>query len=83
MAARLDAANERLMNQLNADGRIFLSHTRIDGRFSLRIAIGNIRTERRHVELAWRLVHDAASDLEVEADGAAATDLAARRPGGR
>jgi aromatic-L-amino-acid decarboxylase len=83
VAARLDAANERLMNQLNADGRIFLSHTRIDGRFSLRIAIGNIRTERRHVELAWRLVRDAASDLEVEADGGAATDLAARRPGGR
>jgi aromatic-L-amino-acid decarboxylase len=64
VAAELDAANERLMNRLNADGRIFLSHTRIDGRFSLRIAIGSIRTERRHVEDAWTLVRELAAELD-------------------
>jgi hypothetical protein len=41
-----------------------VSHTRIDGVFVLRIAIGNIRTERRHVERVWELVRRAASDLD-------------------
>ena len=62
---RLTRLNERLMNQLNAAGEVFLSHTRIDGRFTLRIAIGNIRTERRHVERAWQLVREAAAGLDA------------------
>jgi aromatic-L-amino-acid decarboxylase len=64
VAAALDEANERLMNRLNESGQLFLSHTRIDGRFSLRIAIGNVRTERRHVEHAWQLVREAAAALD-------------------
>jgi aromatic-L-amino-acid decarboxylase len=64
VAAELDAVNERLMNRLNETGRLFLSHTKVDGRFTLRIAIGNIRTERRHVEDAWRLVRELAAELD-------------------
>jgi aromatic-L-amino-acid decarboxylase len=68
VAAALDAANERLMNALNATGRIFLSHTRVDGRFTLRMAIGNIRTEPRHVEEAWELTRELAERLAGELD---------------
>lgn len=64
VAATLDELNERLMNRLNAGGRIFLSHTKIDGRFTLRIAIGNIRTEQRHVDEAWQLVRSTAASIE-------------------
>ena len=64
VAAELDAVNERLMNRLNETGRVFLSHTRVEGRFCLRIAIGSIRTERRHVEAAWGLVRELAADLD-------------------
>jgi aromatic-L-amino-acid decarboxylase len=53
--ATLDAFNERLMHALNATGELFISHTRIDGAFALRLAIGNLRTQRRDVELAWQL----------------------------
>jgi aromatic-L-amino-acid decarboxylase len=67
VAAELDVANERLMNRLNESGRLFLSHTRIEGRFSLRIAIGNIRTERHHVERAWQLVREVAHELDDRA----------------
>ena len=63
VAAMLDAANERLMNELNATGRVFLSHTRAEGRFTLRVAIGNVRTERRHVEQAWALIREVATGL--------------------
>ena len=60
IAALLDALNERLINDLNASGEVFLSHTRISGRFALRISIGSIRTERRHIEQAWELVRTTA-----------------------
>jgi aromatic-L-amino-acid decarboxylase len=62
--ARLDAANERLMAAVNASGEVFLSHTRLNGRFAIRVAIGNLRTEARHVERAWDLLRREAGSLE-------------------
>jgi aromatic-L-amino-acid decarboxylase len=41
---------------VNRTGEVFLSHTRLSGRFTLRIAIGNLHTEARHVERAWQLL---------------------------
>lgn len=52
----LDTLNERLLDAVNADGDVFLSHTRLDGRFTLRIAVGHPRTEERHVARAWELL---------------------------
>ncbi len=48
-----DDVNRRLLDELNASGRLFLSHTVIDGRFTLRLSIGQTTTARRHVEAAW------------------------------
>ena len=56
--ATVDAINEATMHQVNATGEAYLSHTRLHGRFVLRLAIGNIRTERRHVERAWELLRE-------------------------
>jgi aromatic-L-amino-acid decarboxylase len=66
VAAALDRLNERLMNALNESGRLFLSHTKVEGRFTLRIAIGNIRTERRHIDAAWQLVRAVTVGLDGE-----------------
>lgn len=63
----LDALNEALLNAVNATGRVFLSHTRLGDRFTLRLAIGNLRTERRHVELAWRLLREQAAHVRDRA----------------
>jgi aromatic-L-amino-acid decarboxylase len=63
--ARLDAANERLMAAVNATGEIFLSHTRLRDRFTIRVAIGNLRTEPRHVARAWELLRAEAASLEA------------------
>ena len=65
VADALDALNERLMIRLNELGDIFISHTRIDDRFALRIAIGNIRTERRHIEAAWQQIRETATELDA------------------
>jgi aromatic-L-amino-acid decarboxylase len=65
-AAYLETLNETLMAKVNSDGKIFLSHTKLNGKFTLRLAIGNIRTTRQHVELAWDLVRTEASRLDRE-----------------
>jgi aromatic-L-amino-acid decarboxylase len=48
-----DAHNARILADVNATGRVFLSHTKLHGRYVLRLAIGNILTQREHVTLAW------------------------------
>ena len=58
---RIERLNAQVLETVNASGDVFLSHTRIDGRFALRLAIGHIRTEQRHVERAWTLLREAAS----------------------
>lgn len=59
--AQLAALNERILDAVNATGKAFLSHTKIDGRYALRLAIGNIRTQRSDVEYAWRLLRQLSS----------------------
>ena len=60
--AALARHNARIMDAVNATGRAFLSHTKLGERWVLRLAIGNIRTERAHVAEAWRLLREAAAD---------------------
>jgi aromatic-L-amino-acid decarboxylase len=62
-AARLNGLNEQIMHAVNATGEAFLSHTKLDGRFTLRLAVGNIRTTEAHVARAWQLLRDASERL--------------------
>src|SRR3990172_9568360 len=55
-----DGANERLRDALNASGKMYLIHTKLDGAVVLRLAIGGTYTERRHVEQAWELIQGTA-----------------------
>jgi aromatic-L-amino-acid/L-tryptophan decarboxylase len=48
-----DEENERLLAAVNASGEIFISHTKLDGRYVLRLAIGNARTTEADVQRAW------------------------------
>ena len=58
-----NAANERLLDAVNATGEVFLSHTRLHDRVTLRIAIGHLRTSARHVRRAWELLQAHAASL--------------------
>jgi aromatic-L-amino-acid decarboxylase len=55
-----DEENEELMHRVNARGRIFLSHTKLDGRYVLRLAVGNEPTTEADVRLAWDELREAA-----------------------
>jgi aromatic-L-amino-acid decarboxylase len=61
----LERHNSAIMDAVNRSGEVFLSHTKLDGRFTIRLSVGNIRTEARHVERAWDLLRDAAAELET------------------
>lgn len=48
-----DRSSEALLERLNAEGRIFLTHTRVGDRYWLRLSVGQTHTEERHVREAW------------------------------
>lgn len=51
-----DDATRELMRRINSSGRFFVSHTVLDGRFTIRAAIGNIRTQQQDVEELWSCI---------------------------
>lgn len=52
----LERINADILRRVNESGEAYLSHTKLNGRYVLRLAIGNIRTELTHVERAWTLL---------------------------
>ena len=58
--AALERHNAAILDRVNASGRVFLSHTKLGDRYTLRVAIGNLRTQAAHVADAWRLLREAA-----------------------
>lgn len=63
--ARCDAINEAILERINASGGVYLSHTRLDGRYTIRVSIGNPRQTDEHVERCWELLLQAASGGDV------------------
>jgi aromatic-L-amino-acid decarboxylase len=55
-----DEENRRLLDRVNASGRAFLSHTVLDGKFVLRLAIGNFRTTSQDLDETWKCVQECA-----------------------
>jgi aromatic-L-amino-acid decarboxylase len=71
-AEDLDALNERLMNAVNASGEAYLSHTKLNGKFTLRLSVGSIRVEERHIVKVWELLNRKLEE-QVTADPSALT----------
>ena len=65
-----DAFNQALMDRLNRSGALYLTHTRLDDRLVLRLAVGGPATRREHVEAAWTRIVEAAG---VDAGGVSRT----------
>ena len=58
-----DQANQRIMDRLNGSGELYLTHTKLDGKFTLRMSIGATTTQARHVQAAWDKIRAAARAL--------------------
>jgi aromatic-L-amino-acid decarboxylase len=53
-----DEANQKLMDALNRSGDLYLTHTKLDGKLTLRMCIGQTNTATRHVEKAWNRIQE-------------------------
>jgi aromatic-L-amino-acid decarboxylase len=53
-----DEENERILERANRSGEIFLSHTKLNGRYVMRLAIGNARTTESDVQRAWEVLNE-------------------------
>ncbi len=61
-----DAINQRLLDRLNGSGHLYLTHTKLNERFTLRLCVGQTHTEARHVHRAWQQIQETAAELEKE-----------------
>ncbi len=59
-----DDINQKLMDRLNRSGDLYLTHTMMHDRLTLRLCVGQTHTRRRHVVNAWRKIQDIAAELE-------------------
>ncbi|MCS6977515.1 MAG: pyridoxal-dependent decarboxylase [Gemmatales bacterium] len=55
-----DAANQAIQERVNASGKMFLTHTRLNDRWTLRLCVGGLTTQRHHVAEAWQMLREAA-----------------------
>jgi aromatic-L-amino-acid/L-tryptophan decarboxylase len=61
-----DRFNEQILDAVNGSGEVFLSHTRLNGQFVIRLAIGNLRTTEAHVARAWTLIQQYNCELRAQ-----------------
>ena len=52
-----DELNEKIMNEINASGEAYLSHTKLDEKFTLRLSVGSIRVEEKHLRKIWEILN--------------------------
>ncbi len=62
-AANQDAINQSIMDRLNRSGDLYLTHTKLNGKLTLRMSIGQTHTEERHVARAWKRVREEAEKV--------------------
>jgi len=62
-----DSVSETLMQKVNSSGKLFLSHTKLNGRFAIRMCIGQTYTDEEHVRAAWREIQQHATEPAMSA----------------
>lgn len=59
----LNHINEQLLERLNSTGKVYMTHTKLNGIYAIRIAVGQTYVEQRHVDAAWYLIKDIAKAI--------------------
>ncbi len=60
---KLNELNRRLLDQIQQSGELFLTHTTLNGKYTIRMVIGNTNVEQQHVEKAWTLIQSLSAKL--------------------
>lgn len=62
---KLNELNLQLLQKINNTGKIYLSHTRLKGIYTLRMAIGQTNVEQKHVDQAWTIIQEQSNSLKI------------------
>jgi aromatic-L-amino-acid decarboxylase len=60
-----DACNRTLLEKLNQSGNLFLTHTSLNGEYTLRFCVGGTNTRLHHVQRAWKLIQEASESIDI------------------
>ena len=61
--SEINTLNEKLLDAVNATGHAFLSHTKLRGKYGVRLTIGNIKTTWEDVRSTWELIQTTAAEM--------------------
>ncbi len=61
---RLEEINSKLMDHINESGKVYISHTKLKEKYTLRFAVGNIRTTEQHIIAAWDQIVESAKRVK-------------------
>ena len=64
--SELDKINEKLLHKINDTGKIYITHTKLNGTYTLRFVIAQTNVEREHVNIAWRIIKDTSEKILLE-----------------
>ena len=60
----INSINEQLLDKLNASGKVYFTHTKLNGKYTIRFVIGQTEVEERHVDFAWNLIVQFSNELK-------------------
>lgn len=60
---QLNKLNEKLLTEINGSGDAYLTHTKVKGKYTLRMVIGQTYVQKHHVEKTWQLIQSKANSL--------------------
>jgi aromatic-L-amino-acid/L-tryptophan decarboxylase len=61
---KINELNEKLKNKINNTGKAYITHTKLQGKYILRMCIGQTNVEKKHIDHFWELMTEQISDLE-------------------
>lgn len=62
---RINALNELLLKSINKTGKAYITHTRLGGKYTLRMVIGQTNVTMQHVDAAWEIICDTAKGINI------------------
>jgi len=60
---KLNKLNKNLLEKINNTDKVFLTHTTLNGNYTIRFVVGQTRSEKQHIEEAWQIIKQASENL--------------------